>query len=82
MTIQKRKDMETTQAGVMEATGLDAGCYREPSLRERLTEQKASIQRQASAKIRKINNALTELENTDAEDVVARAREVLSDVVG
>jgi hypothetical protein len=76
-------NQETTGIGgaLAGCVGLDADAgYREPSLRERLMGEKARIQRDASARIRKINNALVELENTEAEDVVARAREVLSDV--
>lgn len=71
----------TTSGGIAGCVGLDTDAgYRELSLRERLMGEKARIQRDASARIRKINNALVELENTEAEDVVARAREVLNDV--
>jgi hypothetical protein len=82
---RKKFDVEAKQAGLSQCgsggtLGLAAEAYRELSLRERLLADKARIQREASAKIRKINNSLVELENTEAEDVVARAREVLNDV--
>lgn len=69
-------------ASITGLLGLDADCagYKELTLRERLLEEKSRIQRDASQRIRRINNALTELENTDAEEVVSRAQEVLRDV--
>jgi hypothetical protein len=66
-----------------EAANMASGCLQnmEPvSLRDQILSEKSRISREAAQKIRKLDNSLKEIENTDAEEVVARAKATLAEV--
>jgi hypothetical protein len=83
----KLRELENAKANVMNQTTQGAmltgeGGYRESTVLESLKSQKSRLTSEYNARMRRLNAAISEIENTEAESVIDRAKEVLRDVAG